>query len=439
MKSLKMAALAAIAGSLAACGGDDDKDYSYLRVLHASPDAPAVDILVNDEAVVEAAEFQQGTGYLRLSDGAKNVKVRVAGTETIAFETDVTLEADGYYSVLAVNNVADLDLKLIDDTENFFNGENDVTVVHASPSAGDVDIFVTAPDAMLDFAMPTLDAVAFPADATLNDVAAGNYQVRVTPDESEQVVYNSGTVAIGGDLAVVAVNSTKGLAPVSLIAWSASGASVVLDDSAELRVVHAVDSVTVDVFVDGTETLSSVAYKANSGYLTLTSGSKEVAIAAEDTGIDSALESLSGTVSLERGESYTVIAAGDTGDLDAATLIVLEDRRMADDATQANVRLVHGSSASGADPVDIYVYENGTTQPAMPTLNDVTFTQDSGYLTLAPANYTVDITANNSTQAAISGLDNLMFSAGDVKTAIAIGNGSGLEALLLDDSRSSVR
>ncbi|MDF1764477.1 MAG: hypothetical protein P1U57_13790, partial [Oleibacter sp.] len=66
---------------------------------------------------------------------------------------------------------------------------------------------------------------------------------------------------------------------------------------------------------------------------------------------------------------------------------------------------------------------------------DVEFGQDTGYLTLAPNDYTIDITADGTVTPAIGGLTSVTFAAGDVKTAIAIGDGSGLEALLLDDGR----
>jgi hypothetical protein len=434
MKYLKPFALTAIATTLAACGGDDDNDKAYLRVLHASPDAPAVDVLINGNAVLESVSFQQGSGYLEIDDGNTTVELRVSGTDTIALSTDVDLDDDGYYSAIAVNEVASLDLKLIDDTATFGDDDADVTVVHAATAAPGVDIFVTAPGAALG--APTLNAVPYKADAALEGVAAGDYQVRISVDENDQLVYNSGTVSVGGDLTLVAVNSTKGTSPVSLIAWGDTGTSVVLDFSAEVRVVHAVDAIDVDIFANGELLLDGFSYKDDSGYVTVDPGTLSVAIAADDQGIGNALPNLSGDLSLERGESYTVIASGDTGSVTDAELIVLADTRAPADGNKAYVRLVHASSASAADPVDIFVYLNDAMQPAEPTLSDIVQGQDSGYLTLAPATYIVDIAADGTTSPAISGLDALVFAGGDVKTAIAVGNGSGLEALVLDDSRA---
>lgn len=440
MSYIKPLALTTIAAALAACGGDDSNDdQAYLRVLHASADAPNVDVALNGDVVLRDVSFQQGTGYLEIEDGLTTVEILVAGTETVAFSTEVDLMDNGYYSVIAINDVAELDLKVIDDTATYTDGDADVTVVHAATVADDVDIFVTAPgddpDASAD--TPALDGVPFEANATLEAVAAGDYEVFIGGDESEELVYASGELNVAGDIALVAVNSIKGRSPVSLIAWSDSGATTVLDNSAELRVVHAVDDIDVDVFANGELFIDGFTYQSVNGYTVLDPGTVSVAIAADDQGLGNALANLSGDLTLERGESYTVIASGDSGAVTDAQLIVLTDTRAAEDASNGYVRLVHASSATAADPVDIFVYENGMTQPQSPTFADVEQGQDTGYVALSPATYTVDIAADDTTSPAISGLDSLPFAAGDVKTAIAIGDSSGLDALLLNDKRGS--
>ena len=133
--------------------------------------------------------------------------------------------------------------------------------------------------------------------------------------------------------------------------------------------------------------------------------------------------------------SYTVIAAGDTGDLSAAELITLNDTRSNSSATNGSVRLVHASSASAADPVDIFVYEQNGTQPATPNFSDVELGENTDYVSLAAATYTVVIAADGTTAAAVPGTDAVEVAAGSLSTAIAVGNGSGLSAILLNDKR----
>lgn len=56
-----------------------------------------------------------------------------------------------------------------------------VRVVHLSPTAGPVDVFVTATGADLAAATPTLSGVAYQTASAYLTLAAGTYQVRVVP------------------------------------------------------------------------------------------------------------------------------------------------------------------------------------------------------------------------------------------------------------------
>jgi len=56
-----------VAGSLllGACGSDsNDSPRTQLRVIHASPDAPKVNVLLNGEAVLTEVNYKEGSGFL---------------------------------------------------------------------------------------------------------------------------------------------------------------------------------------------------------------------------------------------------------------------------------------------------------------------------------------------------------------------------------------
>jgi hypothetical protein len=77
-------------------------EEARVRVLHGSADAPAVDVLVDDTAVVSGLTFGNATDYLSLEAGTYNVKIRASGTTTIVFDGPLTVEGGQAYTVAAL-------------------------------------------------------------------------------------------------------------------------------------------------------------------------------------------------------------------------------------------------------------------------------------------------------------------------------------------------
>lgn len=100
-----------------------------------------------------------------------------------------------------------------------------VRVVHLAPSAGNVDVFVTAVGADLALATPTLSNVAVQTAAYLPSVAAGTYQVRVVPAgtaasaRATSVAINLASIAIpaNGARTLIAADNNVGGAPFRFI------------------------------------------------------------------------------------------------------------------------------------------------------------------------------------------------------------------------------
>ncbi len=137
----KTLSLALVCGLLVVACGDDDDDgapapTSLLRVVHNSPDAPDVDVLFNDGEVLSGVPYLTASGYLEVPAGLANLKLRVTGTDTIALERDVDLEADTAYTVIAMNLVADIDaMVLVDNIEPPSEGDTRLRLIHGAVGA----------------------------------------------------------------------------------------------------------------------------------------------------------------------------------------------------------------------------------------------------------------------------------------------------------------
>jgi hypothetical protein len=134
---------------LTSCDDDDDDintdETAMVMVVHASPDAPGVDLLV-DNAKVNTAPltFPGNTGYLDVQAGKRNVKVNAAGTSTTVIDANLDLEKNESYSVFAINTLSAIEpLVLEDDLDAPAAGKAHVRFVHLSPDAPAVDIAVT--------------------------------------------------------------------------------------------------------------------------------------------------------------------------------------------------------------------------------------------------------------------------------------------------------
>jgi len=174
---------------------EDEKTYADVMVVHASPDAPGVDLLIDDVKKNSAPlDYPDNTGYLSLESGTVNIKVNVAGTSTTVINGDLDLEADKSYSVFAIDAVASISaLVLEDDLTAPASGKAHVRFVHLSPDAPAVDIAVAATGAVVFGDIAFKEATAF----TPLDAGAYNLDVRVAGTTTVALVLPTITLQAG--------------------------------------------------------------------------------------------------------------------------------------------------------------------------------------------------------------------------------------------------
>lgn len=120
----------------------DQKKSSYIRLLHASPDAPAVDIYINDIPVASNVNYKDITKYIALQAGNYNVKVYPAGDATNAvIAKNLSIPPNSVYTVAAIGYLQDINLLPIPEPVMAnTTGEACIRFVHLSPSTPNVDI-----------------------------------------------------------------------------------------------------------------------------------------------------------------------------------------------------------------------------------------------------------------------------------------------------------
>jgi hypothetical protein len=75
-------------------------------------------------------------------------------------------------------------------------GQATVRLLHASPAAGNVDVYITAPNADLANEQPDFTNVAFNAAPSAATLAAGTYRIRITTTGTKTVKIDRTDVAL---------------------------------------------------------------------------------------------------------------------------------------------------------------------------------------------------------------------------------------------------
>ena len=458
MKGIKIFALPAVLSlSLSGCFLDDDSDPlplpppppppppvvvdASVQVVHTSIDAPNVNVLANGEAAIEGLAFGQASDVLSLPPATYSIAVDALlpgdASATVIGPLDLALEEAVRYTVFAVGKVAEQTLEPLVVTgtvDDVAAGKIRLQVVHAASTAPEVDIHVTAPGAELGAPLATL---MFKDFTDYVEVDPAEYQVRITLPGTDTVVFDSGTLPLttaGTDLVVAAVDSQySGASPVSLLAVGQDGSELAILDAnatASVRVVHNVsDAPAVDVIVNDAITLvDALAFPDFTPYVGVAPDTYNVKVAAD---ADNSVVVIDADLTLEAGAFYSVLAVGSLGEASIEPLVLADMPRRV--ATEAQVRIVHGSTLAGE--VDIYVTATEDISAATPAFAAVPFKAETGYVSLAAGDYVVTVTPAGSKTAAIGPVA-LTLEANSIYTVIAR-DGAGLTAdvglILMDD------
>lgn len=208
----------ALVMALQGCGSSDNSEPS-VRVFHASPDAPNVDVLVDGGRVLENVPYTAASDFLGIDTGDRRIQVNVTGTDTTVIDAHATFAENTDYMIVAAGKAAQIAPIIV--TADRTTPERDsarVRVLHAAPSAPAVDVYVIAAGGTIANAAPTLSSVPFKAISDYLSVKPGVYDVFVTLAGTKTVAIEVRGLEISEQLiaTVAALDSVGGGAPFAL-------------------------------------------------------------------------------------------------------------------------------------------------------------------------------------------------------------------------------
>lgn len=173
------------------CPYANTSDYFYrgmqmssrIRVLHASPNSPAVDVYANGNLIVKNLSYKELSQYLPVPPGDYNIKVYPSGQMTNpVINTNIFIPKNTVFTVAAIGTLPNISLLPIPEpiTANT-SGKACVRFVHLSPNAPAVDI--TLADGTKVFNnVPYKDTTHYVC------VPGGTYTLKVSPTGTGNIV-----------------------------------------------------------------------------------------------------------------------------------------------------------------------------------------------------------------------------------------------------------
>jgi phage baseplate assembly protein gpV len=398
--------LAPIVGLFTGCTSDGGvtptpgAGTAQVLVSHASPNAPGVDLLVDNSVVGTNLTYPNNTGYLTVPAGTRNIKVRVTGTTTTVIDANVPLAANAVYSVFAADSVSNLTpVVLTDDLTAPAAGKAHVRFVHLAPNAPAVDIALQG------------GAVVFPNTVFKNSTAftpldAGTYNLEVRVAGTSTVVLSlpNVTFANGGIYTVFARGFVGGSGEQGL------GAQTIVNTQstapARVMAIHASpDAPSVDLLVDNTISGTNLTFPNNTGYLNVPAGSRNIKVNVAGT----STTVINATLTLDAGAAYSVFA---TDSVSRLAPLVLVDNLSAPASGKAHIRFIHLSP--NAPAVDVAL------QGGAVVFGNTSFGENSTLLPLDAGTYNLEVRLAG-TNTVVLPLPNIMLQAGKIYTVFARG------------------
>ncbi len=186
---------------------EDDSDpvpVAYVSIFHASPDAPDLDVVLDDRQLFnEPLEYTDYSRYLQFYTGNRDLEFTPYDASNVLADTSYNFQAGKVYSVFVTNQVANLSTLIVEDEIDSLDEDKAwVRFIHLSPDTPALDFTIGEEDTPLFanrlFRQATDFTEVTPDTYDLSVKAAGDDDALVTESDEEFEAGGIYTVLIQG-------------------------------------------------------------------------------------------------------------------------------------------------------------------------------------------------------------------------------------------------
>jgi hypothetical protein len=221
------AATALLAASILGCEAGTTPGYlisgptssARVRVFNAVTTSAAVDFLVDGQVAATGIAFGAPSGYVTVPFGSHRLQVRAAVTGTILVDFTRDFAAAGSFSLIPAPGLGQSGALVTSDDPTPAAGQTKVRLINVAAAAGPVSVYVTAPDADLTSATPSVPLLPFGVASDYVTRTPGSYRIRFTRAGSpNEVLLDTGGVTFdaGSVRSLVLTDSPGGGLPTTM-------------------------------------------------------------------------------------------------------------------------------------------------------------------------------------------------------------------------------
>src|ERR1700733_5132176 len=155
---------------------------AQVRIIHATPDTPGLDIYQGPNALAFNLDFGAVTSYIPLTPGTYTINADTAGSKQVLSSAKATFAASTQYTVLLGNSTANLQqLTLTDQNQPAPAGQIALRFISQATRVGPTDVYLVPAGQKLTAIIPLVSNLSFGGNTGYLNIPTGTYSLVMLP------------------------------------------------------------------------------------------------------------------------------------------------------------------------------------------------------------------------------------------------------------------